>query len=110
MAQRLGKVALDFWSALNDPARLRDLAGLDLPTLVIRGGISPLPVRRVAWHLGRTLPRAQLETIEHAEHMAPLTHAADVNALIAAHLDRRAVRAPRIDRWVPAAAPLRAVA
>jgi len=110
LATRLGKVALDFWSALNDPTRLGDLAELDVPTLVIRGGTSPLPVRRIAWHLGRTLPRVQLETIDCAGHMAPLTHAADVNALIAAHLERRAVRAPRIDRWVPAAAQLHAVA
>jgi pimeloyl-ACP methyl ester carboxylesterase len=110
MAQRLGKVALDFWSALNDPARLRDLAGLDLPTLVIRGGISPLPVRRVAWHLGRTLRRAQLETIERAGHMAPLTHAADVNALVTAHLARLALRAPHVSRSVPAAALLGAAA
>jgi pimeloyl-ACP methyl ester carboxylesterase len=110
MALRLGKVSLDFWSALNDPARLGDLAKLDLPTLVIRGGTSPLPVRRIAWHLGRTLPRVQLETIEHAGHMAPLSHAADVNALIAAHLERQAMRARRIDRWLPAAAQLRAVA
>jgi pimeloyl-ACP methyl ester carboxylesterase len=110
MAQRLGKVALDFWSALNDPARLRDLAELDLPTLVIRGGTSPRPVRRVAWHLGRTLPRARLETIEPAGHMAPLTHAADVNALIAAHLERQALRAPHVPRSVPAAALLGAVA
>jgi len=110
MAQRLGKVALDFWSTLNDPGRLGDLANLDLPTLVIRGGTSPLPVRRIAWHLGRTLPRVRLETIEPAGHMAPLTHAADVNALIAAHLERQATRASRVDRWMPAAVQLRAVA
>jgi pimeloyl-ACP methyl ester carboxylesterase len=95
MAPALGKVALDFWSALNDPARLGDLADLDVPTLVIRGGTSPLPVRRIAWHLGRTLPRVRLETIERAGHMAPLTHAAGVNALLAAHLERHAIRAPR---------------
>jgi pimeloyl-ACP methyl ester carboxylesterase len=92
MAQRLGKVALDFWSALNDPARLGDLDHLDVPTLVIRGGASPLPVRRIAWHLGRTLPDARLETIEDAGHMAPLTHAADVNALVGRHLERHAPR------------------
>ncbi|MGH8680048.1 MAG: alpha/beta fold hydrolase [Burkholderiales bacterium] len=110
MASRLGKVALDFWSALNDPARLGDLAELDLPALVIRGETSPLPVRRIAWHLGRTLPRAQLETIERAGHMAPLTHAAEVNALVAAHLQRHATREPRADHWVPATARLRAAA
>jgi pimeloyl-ACP methyl ester carboxylesterase len=109
-AMRLGKVALDFWSALTDPGRLADLARLDLPTLVIRGGTSPLPVRRIAWHLGRTLPRVQMETIEGAGHMAPLTHAAEVNALVTAHLERHATRAPRVDRWVPAAAELGAAA
>jgi pimeloyl-ACP methyl ester carboxylesterase len=110
MAQRLGKVALDFWSALNDPARLGNLAELDLPTLVIRGGTSPLPVRRVAWHLGRTLPRVQLETLPDAGHMAPLTHAAEVNSLIAAHLGRHATRAQRFDRRMPAATQLPAAA
>jgi pimeloyl-ACP methyl ester carboxylesterase len=108
MAPALGKVALDFWSALNDRARLRDLAELDVPTLVIRGGTSPLPVRRIAWHLGRTLPRVRLETIERAGHMAPLTHAAEVNALLAAHLERHAMRAPRVEHWMPAAVPLNA--
>jgi pimeloyl-ACP methyl ester carboxylesterase len=110
LAARLGKVALDFWSALNDPARLGDLARLDLPTLVIRGGTSPIPVRRIAWHLARTLPRVQLETIEHAGHMAPLTHADEVHALVAAHLGRNAMRARRGDHAVPAAVRLRAVA
>jgi pimeloyl-ACP methyl ester carboxylesterase len=110
MAQRLGKVALDFWSALNDPARLGNLAELDLPTLVIRGGTSPLPVRRVAWHLGRTLPRVQLETLPDAGHMAPLTHAAEVNSLIAAHLGRHARRSMYAARSAPGMAPLRAVA
>jgi pimeloyl-ACP methyl ester carboxylesterase len=110
LAVRLGKVALDFWSALHDPARLCDLAELDFPTLVIRGGTSPLPVRRIAWHLARTLPRVQLETIEHAGHMAPLTHADDVNALIAAHLGRNAMRAGRGDHGVLVSARLRAVA
>lgn len=110
MAQRLGKVALDFWSALNDPARLGNLAELDLPTLVIRGGTSPLPVRRVAWHLGRTLPHARLEAIEAAGHMAPLTHAAEVNSLITVHLRRHARRPMHAARPAPAMAPLRAVA
>jgi len=106
MAPRLGKVALDFWSALNDPARLGDLADLDVPALVIRGGTSPLPVRRIAWHLGRTLLDARLETIENAGHMAPLTHPAEVNALVAQHLRRHVPR-----RATAAAAPLlRAVA
>jgi pimeloyl-ACP methyl ester carboxylesterase len=107
LAARLAKVALDFWSALNDPARLRDLAALDLPTLVIRGGVSPRPVQRIAWHLGRRLPHTRLETLEQAGHMAPLTHAVEVNALIEAHLARHATRA---DRWAPPAERLRAVA
>ena len=42
--------------------------------------------------------------------LVTLTHAADVNALITAHLERHATRAPRVDRWAPAAAQLRAVA
>jgi pimeloyl-ACP methyl ester carboxylesterase len=87
MAARLAKVALDFHAAFNEPARAADLRGLELPTLILRGTDSPLPVQRICELLARTLPAARLETLEGAGHMCPLTNAEAVNRLIAAHID-----------------------
>lgn len=87
MAGRIGKVALDFHAAFNEPARAADLRELSLPTLVLRGSDSPLPAQRIAELLARVLPAARLETLEGAGHMSPLTHADAVNRLIAAHIE-----------------------
>ncbi len=61
-------------------------ATVTVPTLLLNGGISPLPERRVMARLAEALPRAQAVTFEKAGHMGPLTHAADVNDAIAHHL------------------------
>jgi pimeloyl-ACP methyl ester carboxylesterase len=67
--------------------RAADLRELALPTLILRGSDSPLPVQRICELLARTLPAARLETLEGAGHMCPLTHADAVNRLIAAHIE-----------------------
>ena len=100
-AARLGKVALDFHATFNEPASLRDFAGLALPTLLLQGTCSPLPTRRICELLAAVLPDGQLTRIEDAGHMAPLTHRDRVNALIEAHLERNSgplsrYRAPAI--------------
>ncbi|HET9715038.1 MAG TPA: alpha/beta hydrolase [Pseudolabrys sp.] len=85
LASRIAKVALDFWSTLNDPARPRDLAELQVSALIISGEVSPLPARRICLHLVRTLPRAKLRTIAGGGHMLPDTHPGQLAALIAEH-------------------------
>lgn len=87
LAARLGKIVLDFWTSMNDPARIADLRECEVPTLVIRGGQSPHPVRRIARHIATAMADARLAEIRAAGHMAPMTHAEQVNALITAHLD-----------------------
>jgi pimeloyl-ACP methyl ester carboxylesterase len=87
MAARLGKVALDFHAAFNEPARAGDFRGLALPALLLRGTESPLPVQRICALLAGALPEARLETLEGAGHMSPLTHAAAVNQRIAEHIE-----------------------
>jgi pimeloyl-ACP methyl ester carboxylesterase len=87
MASRLPKVALDFHATLNEPARAEDFRSMALPTLLVRGGRSPAPTRRICETLTGVLPDSQLAVIEGAGHMAPLTHRDQVNSLIAAHLD-----------------------
>src|SRR5262245_42888136 len=78
LIKRISKVALDFWAALNEPTRLDDFATLRIPALVLRGSHSPSPTKRICLHLARTLPNAELHTIDGAGHMLPLTHGATV--------------------------------
>jgi len=80
------KLALDFWAACTDPARHEDYRHLHTPTLILRGDLSPPPVRRIAELLAAQLPTARLETIDGAGHMLPLTHPAPVMRLAQRHL------------------------
>jgi len=86
-AQKLGKVVLDFWTSMNDPTRVSDLEGCRVPTLVIRGGRSPHPVRRIARHIAASMHDARLAEIRSAGHMAPMTHADEVNRLVTQHIE-----------------------
>lgn len=88
LVMRIGKVALDFWAALNEPTRLDDFTRLKIPTLVLRGSRSPLPPRRICWRLAGRLPDAELRTIDGAGHMLPITHVHEVGQLILRHLER----------------------
>jgi len=87
MAARLPKIALEFHAALSEPAHLADFEALAVPTLILQGARSPRPARRICELLARFMPDARLMTLNDAGHMAPLTHADQVNALVAAHLN-----------------------
>lgn len=87
LVARLEKVALDFKAVFGEPTRLQDCWPLFMPVLLVQGGASPLPTRRVCGQLSRVIPDARLEVVEGAGHMLPLTHAERVNALLASHLD-----------------------
>jgi pimeloyl-ACP methyl ester carboxylesterase len=85
LAARIGKVTLDFWGTLNDPACLGDLAALTMPTLVVSGGRSPLPTRRIGFHLSHAIAKVTLRTVADAGHMLPFTHFRQLLPLIEAH-------------------------
>ena len=89
LATRISKVTLDFWATLNDPTRLDDLVDLSVPTLIVSGGRSPFPTRRICFHLARTLPDVKLRMIDEASNMLPLTHVRDIAPLIRFHCDAR---------------------
>jgi len=100
LAGRINKVALDFWATLNDPMRQTDLASLEMPTLVVSGGRSPLPTRRICFHLARMLPDVTARTITTAGHMLPVTHVSDVLPLMATHFGARHEGRPVRDRAI----------
>lgn len=86
------KVRCGWAMALGDTepgARLADLARLPgVPTLLLRGGQTRAPTRRIVDLLHEAIPEAELVEIPGAGHMAPVTHPEPVNAAIEAHLAR----------------------
>lgn len=87
LAANLPNVALAFHAVSEDPSRVGDFADLAVPTLLLQGSRTTAPARRICDRLARALPLAVLQVIAGAGHMSPLTHAEQVNALLAAHLD-----------------------
>jgi len=85
LATRIHKVTLDFWATLNEPMRRGDLFGLTVPTLLVFGERSPLPTRRICFHLARVLPSVRQRAIERAGHMLPFTHFNETLTLITHH-------------------------
>lgn len=60
----------------------------EAPTLILRGERTPAAARAVARILAHVLPNADLVDAHDAGHMGPITHAAEVNALVLAHILR----------------------
>ena len=85
-AQLAVHVAHHFWSLIEEKTPLAAYAGIDVPTLILCGTRSPAPSRAITRLLAETLPRARHRTIRDAGHMSPITHPAEVNALVVAHL------------------------
>jgi hypothetical protein len=79
-------VAHHFWSLIEETTPLAAYAAIDVPTLIVCGTRSPAPSRAITRLLAETLPRARHRTIRNAGHMSPITHAAEVNALVVEHL------------------------
>ena len=75
-----------FWSLIEEKTQLRAYAAIEVPTLVLCGTRSPAPSRAITRLLAETLPCIRHRTIRNAGHMSPITHQAEVNALVSEHL------------------------
>jgi len=62
------------------------IAGIGAPMLLICGGLTRTPARRVVEVLRRALPHALHHEIVDAGHMSPLTHPADIAEAIRRHV------------------------
>jgi pimeloyl-ACP methyl ester carboxylesterase len=80
------KAPLDFAALIGERTEPGAYACLRFPVLIIRGGYAPGPTRLIADALLTLLPSARLAEIAGAGHMGPLTHTAEVNAMIIEHL------------------------
>lgn len=88
IAETAPQVALNFSSALGAPERPSDCAKLQVSTLMLRGGRSPTPVRRISDLLANTIPFARQQAVVTAGHMLPLTHPDIAAKLMMEHLER----------------------
>lgn len=80
------KVAAEWRLMLAAEDDLETVAGINAPTLLICGGRTPKPARRVVEVLCGTLPQVRHHEIADAGHMSPLTHPAAVAELIGSHV------------------------
>jgi pimeloyl-ACP methyl ester carboxylesterase len=79
-------VAHHFWGLIEEKTPLEAYAAIEVPTLIVCGTRSPAPSRAITRLLAETLPRARHRTIRDAGHMSPITHPAEVNALVVEHV------------------------
>lgn len=80
------KAPLDFQALINEPTPMGVYARLPFSVLIMRGEHAPLPTRLIADTLSTAIPAARLSVVAGAGHMGPLTHASEVNAMIARHV------------------------
>ena len=74
------------WDASSHPTTAQDFGGVTARTLVLRGSRTRLVTREIADVLCQAFPDWQLQVIQDAGHMGPLTHGAAVNASIQSFL------------------------
>jgi pimeloyl-ACP methyl ester carboxylesterase len=86
MIERIDKLAFDFIAALAEQNVASAAAAIEVPTLLLSGGLSPYFTQRIVYRLTSIISSAQAHHLPAAGHMLPLTHAKIVNPLIAAHI------------------------
>jgi pimeloyl-ACP methyl ester carboxylesterase len=103
-ARRMRSVLANFDALFGDPLSPNELRRVRKPMLVLSGAETVASTRTLARLLRMALPDAEHEAIPGLDHLAPVSHAGEVNARIVGFLDRVAGNA---DRY---AEPLRAAA
>ncbi len=80
------KVYAEVNSLLSEPYDLANYAAIRARVLLLSGGKSPLPARRVCAVLAAVIPGAQEQCFADAGHVGPLSHADAVNEVVAGFL------------------------
>ena len=84
---RAAQLCAAFHANSSSLTTLADCRALACPTLIICGGETRPPARRISEILAHEIPGARRTVIAGAGHMSPLTHSAEVAAAIADHLN-----------------------
>jgi len=88
MIERIEKLAYDFAAALAEENVTAAASGIDVPTLLLSGGMSPYMTQRIVGRLASLIESAEAHHLPAAGHMLPLTHARLINPQIVAHIAR----------------------
>jgi pimeloyl-ACP methyl ester carboxylesterase len=80
------KAPLEFRAVMDDATQASAYRALNFPVLILRGERTLMPTRLIAEGLLDLLPTSRLMVIDGAGHMGPLTHTAEVCALIMRHI------------------------
>ncbi|MEJ1936650.1 alpha/beta hydrolase, partial [Nostoc sp. NIES-2111] len=83
MAAGLPTIALHFRALMREPLPWWIYRRLRVPALILTGDRSPAPARLAAAAVTRALPVARLQTLPGHGHMAPVTHADEIAAVLA---------------------------
>lgn len=89
------KILLDLRVAFETRFDIDALAELAPPTLLLCGGRSPRPTRRLTSALAKLVGQGELAIIDTAGHDLPVTHAEELNGRILAHLAARSAQDAR---------------
>lgn len=103
-ASRMRSVLANFDALFGDPLSADELRRVRKPMLVLTGAQTVASMRTLAGLLRMALPDAKHESMPGLDHLAPVTHAGEVNRRIVGFLDRVAGNAD------PSVEPLRAAA
>ena len=76
-----------FAANLSNRTTIADCSTISVPTLVIRGGDTTRPERRITELLAETIPGCRFDIIPGAEHMCPITHPEAVASSMLRHFD-----------------------
>lgn len=78
---------MEHWAVLlSNPTTIEDLRRVPVPTLVLFGGNTTAPERRMCELIADAIPGATLGLLPAAGHMSPITHPKEVAGRIARHL------------------------
>ncbi|MEJ1936193.1 alpha/beta hydrolase, partial [Nostoc sp. NIES-2111] len=83
MAAGLPTIVLHFRALMREPLPWWVYRRLRVPSLILTGDRSPAPARLAAAAVTRALPVGRQQTLAGRGHMAPLTHADEVAAVLA---------------------------
>lgn len=88
LVEHAEKLAFDFSAVLAERNVTAAAATIQVPTLLVSGGLSPYLTQRVVARLASAIPGAETKYLPAAGHMLPVSHAAAINPDIVRHIAR----------------------
>jgi pimeloyl-ACP methyl ester carboxylesterase len=88
LSRAVKKLVTDFNAAFARRSVADSARTIEVPTLLLSGGLSPAVPQRIVLRLAKYIKAVRVEHLPDAGHMLPITHATEVNDRILRHLQR----------------------